>query len=130
MLVSDGTRKGWIQGRWFTPTESDTIGVVSTKTFERAAREFAEREAARNEAREAREAFYRIPVVRETDKAVAAPVGFENVFTEWSGEKMIWFPKSVLRDGAAPGWMILQKLRELLRMPGDTARLGQFEVHI
>ncbi|MCW5323634.1 hypothetical protein D5039_21535 [Verminephrobacter aporrectodeae subsp. tuberculatae] len=62
--------------------------------------------------REYDQAFHPINVVRETDNAVAIKIIVEYCDFERNKTVIAWIPKSFLRDGAAPGWMLTKKLNE------------------
>lgn len=121
LLVEAEGRQGWIQRRWLAAD-----GTVSAATFEKAVAGAQERreEAARQREAEAaerqfRDSFHRVPVVRESERAVAAEIVVE--FAGAESGKLVWFPKSLLGggDGVAevPGWLIREKVAEALGGP-------------
>lgn len=131
LFVTDGQRSGWIQRRWLGED-----GTVSASTFEKAAGAAEERRADAEEDRLARisETIFRnslhaVPVVRETEKAVAAEIVLS---VPGGAEKTVlaWFPKSQIggADGVAeiPGWMIRE--READAVNGYQPR-GYYESH-
>jgi hypothetical protein len=113
---ADG-RQGWIQARWLADN-----GTVSAQTYERACSHQEQRTAEVEAARAWDEAYHALTVVRETEKAVAIAVEIDLVNMERTVSRLAWFPKSVLRDGAAPGWMIRNKINDLM---GESP-LGEF----
>lgn len=93
----------WIQARNLKD------GSISERVHQTALQNKAEFVADRQAERAAREAYFTVQVDRETEKAVGTSLAF---ITKTGGEvsRMIWFPKSMLRDGQAPGWMIASKV--------------------
>jgi len=110
-LISDGNgRKGWIQKRWM-----DADGTVAEKTLARADENYRQHQAAYAEAKEHANSYHKIiNQVRETEKAIAVKVVLEFCDVEKIYSKLIWIPKSLLKDNTVPGWFVNKKLNELL----------------
>jgi len=66
---------------------------------------------------EFRNSFHEIRVInRETEKAVAVTATVEDLNSRRPRrEVLVWLPKSQLRDGMVPGWLIENKASEILR---------------
>lgn len=120
-LIAANGQQGWIQKKWLAAD-----GTVSSTTFAKAvanATERAESAARKQEsdraAREFANAEHAVPVVRETEKAVAAEIVIE--FAGDEETKLVWFPKSAIggADGVAliPGWLLTAKIDELKNKP-------------
>lgn len=108
-LVTDGARQGWIQRRWLRADST-----VAEATFARAAQAFAGREAEQEAEREFRNSYHAVRVVREAERAIAAEVVLSDCAHEQFVRRLVWFPKSQVRNGnQVPGWLIRAKLREL-----------------
>jgi hypothetical protein len=113
-LVKDSAgREGWIQRRWLRAD-----GTVIAATFERSAASKIERQQQRDGAFAAAKAFrneaHRVSVARETEKAIGVTAVYgDGAFVHEGLEKLVWFPKSQVREGKVPGWLILAKAREL-----------------
>lgn len=124
LLVADQAgREGWIQRRWCAD------GMVSAATFEKAVEHAAERkESAAREvefakaAREFANSDHAVPVVKETEKAVACEIAVE--FAGDEETKLVWFPKSAIggAEGVAliPGWLLNAKIEELQSKPAGS----------
>lgn len=61
-------------------------------------------------------------LVRETEKAAAISISFETVHTEKIIRRLLWLPKSLLKDARAPGWFLLKKVDEIAEEIEETAR--------
>jgi hypothetical protein len=48
----------------------------------------------------------------ETEKAVGIKVTFDLCDVEKDAARTLWFPKSMMKDGKFPGWMICKKFYE------------------
>jgi len=109
-LVKDKSgRKGWVQKRWLRVEDL----TVAAKTFEKAIKNFKERERAAAEAREWANSYHAIiKVARETEKAIAVEANFDAYDLERDFTRLIWIPKSLLCDMAVPGWFLLKKIYE------------------
>lgn len=107
-LVQDTAgRKGWIQNR---SLRAD--GTVAADTFEKAAASFSEREQIKADNRTWDNEYHAFTMARESEKAVAiSGVARDGSYTQ-EIDFLIWVPKSVLRDGKVPGWIIWKKLAE------------------
>ena len=117
LLISDGSRKGWIQRRWLRNDSS-----VSEKTFEKAVETFKQRETAKNDERkfqtdlrEFKNSWHLIRFTRKTEKAIATTLSVEiaGIVTE----RLAWFPKSqcAIKSNElaeVPGWLIKAKEAE------------------
>ena len=110
-LVADADgRQGWIQAR---SMKSD--GTVNADTFEKAATEFAAREASKQAAAAWQNDFHEVRADVETEKAFGTKVTFLSGDCEQEVARTLWFPKSVCRGFAVPGWMLEKKVEETLR---------------
>lgn len=108
LVVGGDGRKAWIQRRWLAAD-----GTVAEETFEKAAASLAGRDQERADFAAWKNAFHPIgPVVRETEKAVAVEAVIACETTDQTARVLCWFPKSQLRDGQAPGWLILAKAEQ------------------
>lgn len=78
------------------------------------------------------QAFHDIKVVQETEAAVAVRVIVDFCDIERDGFDLIWFPKLMLKDGKAPGWLICQKIEAIQQMVEKTAasRYGSIYVRM
>ena len=112
LIVADD-RECWVQKRWLRQDDM----TVSAKTFDRQATAKVEREALVKEIRDNTRAFrdgrHAVKIERETEKAIACKAYFEDGYCTIDGERLAWFPKSQVRDGAVPGWLIIAKAQEL-----------------
>lgn len=110
-LVSDNSgRRGWIQKRWLSADNT-----VAEKTLVKADENCRARQAAYSEAKVHSESLHAITKkVRETEKALAVEVILEFCDVEKIVDKMIWIPKSLVKDNSVPGWFVIKKLNELL----------------
>lgn len=107
-LVQDkGGRQGWIQKRWLSD------GFVKADTFNKAATEIEERKSAKQELKDFDNSYFELPIERESEKAIGINVRWTEEITDQSGNRMMWFPKSQVRNGGVPGWMIRKKIVEL-----------------
>lgn len=109
LVAADG-RQGWIQRR---SLKSD--GTVNADTFGKAAAEFEGREAVKAEAAAWRNEYHDVRADVETEKAFGTKVSFLSGDCEQSVSRTLWFPKSVCRGFAVPGWMLEKKVEETLR---------------
>ena len=108
LVKSADGREAWIQARWLKN------GSVAAETFNRQAAEMASRARDLATRKEWKNAFHNIGApVRETEKAVAIEARWHEPNTDQSGKRLVWFPKSQIKDGAVPGWLIEAKAREL-----------------
>lgn len=114
LLIAANGHEGWIQRRWLAADST-----VSVSTFNKAAAKSAARRADNTSIRAWKDAYHPVAVVGETEKAVLCNASMEIYIAASSmarGHKEgVWFPKSLLRDGAAPGWLLLKKSAELMK---------------
>jgi hypothetical protein len=119
-LVKCGDKQAWLPHRWVR----DDL-TVKTETFEKSAIEFARTETARNEAQEFKNGMHDLLTIeRENDKAVAINASIYEECTDQQITRLVWFPKSQVKNNQAPGWLFLAKandLRERVRMPAGGA---------
>lgn len=109
VLVKDKSGKeGWLQKRWLRPD-----GTVSKDTFDKATSELKARNEEFQSARDFKNGFHEYGFVKETEKAVGLEVVGEIPNLETSFKRIIWIPKSVMRDGKVPGWIIEKKIAEM-----------------
>jgi len=124
-LVSNSNgRKGWIQKRWLGSDSS-----VSVKTFDNSCKKFEENQAAYEAGRQWLNELHPVEFCRETEKAVAAEASLDFYNVEKNLTKLVWFPKSQIKDGKIPGWLIRCKKRELeeqIEQEGISNRMGGF----
>jgi len=109
-LIKDSEgRIGWIQKRWLA--EDSTVSV---KTFEKAVSNYKERAEIRSEAREWSNARHKIiEIAKETAKAIAVKASFDAYDVERTVHRLVWIPKSLIKNGAVPGWWMAKKIDEL-----------------
>ncbi|NIP26660.1 MAG: hypothetical protein GWN94_19815 [Phycisphaerae bacterium] len=110
-LVADSEgRKGWIQKRWL-----DSGSTVNSKTFDRAVENYNQNQAAYEQGRQWSNDYHSIiEFAKETEKAVAVKIWLDFCDVEKTIEKLLWVPKSIIRDNAVPGWFLLKKFNEIL----------------
>lgn len=110
-LVKDAAgRTGWIQKRWL----KDDF-TISATTFEKAVAYIAEKAAVREAAKQFNDAYHTLAkVVKETEKAVAVEAVLDFCDVEKYSHKMLWIPKSLIKNGAVQGWFVIKKIEELL----------------
>lgn len=108
IIIDSQGRKGWIQKRWMAAD-----GSVSEKTLIKSAENFKQRQASRDEAKEWANSYHRIiEVKRETEKAVAIEVNFDAYNLERNFRRLIWIPKSMMKDMAVQGWLLAKKIHQ------------------
>lgn len=112
-LVRDAEgREAWIQKRWLRAD-----GTVNSATFSRQAAEKATRLADKAAKGAADRAFkndlHPVMAARESEKAIAVEARWENFASDQSGKRLVWFPKSQVKDGKVPGWLIQAKAKEM-----------------
>jgi len=121
LVIDANGRKGWIQRRWL-----GADNTVAEKTLAKANDNYKANQAAYAEAKNHSESLHAITkIVRETERALAVEVILEFCDVEKMADKMIWIPKSLVKDNSVPGWFVIKKLNELLeeyRM--DFSRFG------
>lgn len=107
-------REGWIQARWLRED-----GTVSSSTFEKAVQnktEFVDtKKAAREYEQNFKQEYHQIDILGESEsgKAVSVQVVFtDSAYVNEGSTKRIWLPKSQIRDGKCPGWLLKAKARE------------------
>lgn len=109
LLIQDKDgREGWIQKRW---RRED--GTVSTETFDKSHQEFKARKESRAAGVAWRNSFHQVAIARETEKAVAVEADVEIANLEKSTRRTLWIPKSVMKDGGVPGWILDKKVQEM-----------------
>jgi len=100
--------KGWIQQRWLVADST-----VNNTTWQKAISNYSERQSAWREAKQWSQDYHVINKIdRETEKAVAVKVAFDAYNLERTFRRLIWFPKSMVKDMAVQGWLIAAKVRE------------------
>ena len=109
-LIKDAEgRVGWIRKRWLSADST-----VSVKTLEKAVVNYKERQDIRAEAKEWSTACHRIvEIAKETVKAVAVNAVFDAYNIERTIYRLLWIPKSLIKNGGVPGWFIAKKVNEL-----------------
>lgn len=106
---SDGVC-GWIQKRWLK--EDFT---VNAKTFAKAVETFGQIKKVRDEEKSFNEAYHAIlNIDRETEKAVAIAAHFDLCDIERDCVKLVWIPKSLIKNNAVQGWFVNKKLDEIV----------------
>lgn len=120
-LITDSKgRKGWIQKKWMAAD-----GTVAEKTMAKASGTFMERKAAEDEAKEWANTYHRIiKIEKETEKAVAIKVNYDAYNLERNFSRLIWIPKSLIKDMAVQGWFLTKKIREAADELADQIRAG------
>jgi hypothetical protein len=109
-LVKCGGKQAWLPNRWIRKDLT-----VKTETFENSAVEFARTETARNEVSEFKNGMHDVgSVERETTKAVAVKATIYEECTDQQITRLVWFPKSQIKNDQAPGWLFLAKVNDLL----------------
>jgi len=109
-LIAAGNHKGWIQKRWL---RSDS--TVSVKTFENAVKNYNEQESSRKEAKQFANEYHKIlGIEKETEKAIAVKLVLDFCDVEKTQNKLLWIPKSLIKDGAVQGWYVTKKMQEIL----------------
>jgi len=109
-LITDGQNKGWIQRRWL-----GADSTVSEKTFEKSVNNYAEQKKNFEESKEWSNSYHRIiKVEKETDKALAVKINLDSYNIERDFKRLLWIPKSLVKDLTVPGWFIIRKVRELI----------------
>lgn len=110
-------QQAWIQARWL---KAD--GTVSDSTFIKGALKIQVKKDQDEALKAFKNEFHAIQVARESEKAVAITVRIDLCDIERDITRLVWLPKSQLKDGAAPGWLLLAKraeLRDELRNAGS-----------
>jgi len=108
-LITDGQNKGWIQRRWL-----GADSTVSEKTFEKSVNNYAEQKKNFEESKEWSNSYHKIiTTARETEKAIAVKANFDAPNLERDFTRLVWVPKSLIKDMAIPGWFIVKKVREI-----------------
>ena len=106
-------RESWMQNRW-VKNEGEQL-TVNQETFNRNFLELANKTKVKEEERAFKDGFHDLPLIeRETEKAVAVNATLTREATDEVISRMVWFPKSQLKNGQAPGWLINAKLKRLL----------------
>ena len=120
LIVDSEGRKGWIQKRWL-----GVDGTVAEKTIAKAAENFQQRQAAEEEAKEWANSYHRIiKIERETEKALAIKVNFDAYNLERDFGRLIWIPKSLIKNMAVQGWFLAKKIREAAEELTEQIRTG------
>jgi hypothetical protein len=102
-------QQAWIQARWL---KAD--GSVSDDTFNKSASALAKSKAEAEAEKEFKNSYHPLgEISKESEKAVAIQAHWENFASEQSGSALVWIPKSQIKDGAVPGWLLQAKAREL-----------------
>ena len=110
LIFDESGRRGWIQKRWLAADNT-----VAEKTLAKAEENYKARQTAYAEAKVHSESLHAITkTVRETEKALAVEVTLEFCDVEKIADKMIWIPKSLVKNNSVPGWFVSKKLNELL----------------
>ena len=109
LVADDEGRKGWIQKRWLGDDST-----VNSKTFEKAVDNYNQRQADYEEGKKWANDFHKvIEIAKETEKAIAVKAYFDAYNIERDITRLIWIPKSLMKDGCVPGWFIAKKITEL-----------------
>ena len=120
LVIDSEGRKGWIQKRWLAADST-----VSQTTFEKAVGFIKERQASESEAKEWSNSYHKIlEVKRETEKAVAVEVNFDAYNLERDFSRLIWIPKSLIKDMAVQGWFLAKKIHEEAEELTERIRTG------
>lgn len=134
-LVEDAQgRQGWIMARSLNENSE-----VTAATFEKAAASYVSPEEKKRSAEEERTAFLNagkvmVPVAdfiegeSASGKAVYMTASWAEEITNQTGNNRIYFPKSMIKDGALPQWLLEKKATELREEL--TSQYGvAFEIH-
>lgn len=118
-LVQDKDgRKAWLPKQWV----DEDMGV-DTEKFNTSAHKFERIQRDREENKSYRDDYHEVGNrVKESEKAAAFRAIIRGSQSEEEIEKLVWFPKSQMRDGKVPGWLIEERKKELLNEIG--IRLG------
>ena len=115
LVKDDQGRECWIQQRWLKEDQT-----VSSKTFERGVESKAKFDSERATFKQAASDFRnnRHPIQILGESASGKAVAVQAVFSDGYGvnediTKRVWLPKSQVVNGAAPGWLLEAKAREL-----------------
>lgn len=115
-LVQDEQgRQGWIMAKSLNENNE-----VNEATFEKAVENFVtpeQKEAERQAERDADNAMIDVADFIEGEsasgKAVYMTAEWAEEHTDQAGEKRIYFPKSMVKNGALPQWMLNKKAAEI-----------------
>lgn len=122
LLINSNGRQGWIQRRWL-----GADCTVTKVTFEKAVANYEQRQADYKEAKEWTNSLHRIiAIARETEKALAIEVNFDAYNLERNFKKLLWVPKSIVKEKCIPGWFILKKIRQLADELTEQIHTGVF----
>jgi len=110
LVKTEDGRQGWMMNR-----SVNAELMVNEETFIKAAAEFAGRESAKEAAMEFRNEYHSIgEIARESDKVVAVEARIDEECTDQSITRLIWLPKSQIKDGQVQGWLLQTKVEDLL----------------
>ena len=120
LILDSKGRKGWIQKRWLAADST-----VTEKTMCKADGNLKRCQEAEDEAKEWANSFHKIlKIERETEKALAIKVNFDAYNLERDFGRLIWIPKSLIRDMAVQGWFLAKKIREAAEELTEQIRTG------
>ena len=112
-VETDG-RQCWIPKRWLRDD-----GTMRRETFDSKTADREEKQKAwvksNKESRDFRNGLHEVKVSRQSEKSIACEVEFEDGSGTINGKRFAWFPKSQVRNGKVPGWMILSRAEEVAR---------------
>lgn len=115
LLVKDAEgRLAWVQGRSYKD------GEVNAQLFEKhvqARTDWADnKKAAEESAKAFRDDFHEVVVSWESEKAIGLDGWFAYTSDPDTGKVgRIFVPKSVMRDGKVPGWILIAKVKDKLQ---------------
>jgi len=107
-LVEAEGKKGWVQKRWLRADNT-----VAANTFAKAVESHTSAQAHRDKIKAFQDGYHCLEIERETDKAVAVKAFCEECVSDQVITRLAWFPKSVMREGKIPGWLIDRKREEI-----------------
>lgn len=116
LVKSEDGRECWIQKRWLSADSmvNETTFNRGAVSIEERAAEAERRKAATEAARNFKNDLHPVAVARESEKAIACEAEWSVAANDdFGGKRLVWFPKSQVKDNCVPGWLILAKAREL-----------------
>lgn len=126
LVIDSKGRKGWVQKRWLAADLT-----VSQTTFEKAVDYIKERQASEVEAKEWSNSYHKIlEVKRESEKALAIEVNFNAYNLERDFSRLVWIPKSLIKEIAVQGWFMAKKIREAVEELTEQIHTGVHCDHI
>jgi len=120
LICDESGRKGWIQKRWLAADKT-----VSEKTMTKADENYKEQQAGYAEAKQWQNAYHVIKeIARQTDKAIAVNLVLYVPNIEKWFDRLLWIPKSLIKNQAVQGWFVIKKIREQIEELKERVRTG------